>query len=266
MSPQPRKRPHCLTCGLPMAGHKRQQCFPGSPVTPPSPPASPHRPRSTPGQHDTSNLPTGIVPHEASFVIPQHGAWHRRNPRWVDPPPPRMPSPTGSLVPTILVDDDGNTVASSVGNDDDGENSEVESKSTTSAQVTDILYELSKPIVTIFSIKSEDIPKIRDAAATVGLHTGVVHTPRKVAASTKQQPPSQHKSKRGIQREHSWWLVVGRKAGVVTQVVDSQQREMPGTIGEVSEMMEGPRITTFPQLILASVIGGAVVVYGLSLL
>ena len=183
-----------------------------------------------------------------------------------------MPSPTGSLVPTILVDDDGNTVASSVGNDDDGEDSEVESKSTTSAQVTDILYELSKPIVTIFSIKSEDIPKIRDAAATVGLHTGVVHTPRKVAASTKQQqqqqqqPASQRKSKRGIQREHSWWLVVGRKAGVVTQVVDSQQREMPGTIGEVSEMMEGPRMTTFPQLILASVIGGAVVVYGLSLL
>lgn len=239
-----------------MQGHKREN---NSPVCPTR--RSPYVSRDFPAapflkaRSSTPEQPKPRVS-ESPFVVPPLGVTLRRpNPNWQAETvtPLRHVSPAGSLVPTVLVDDDGNTIRGA--EDDDADNGHT--------TTTDILMgqfsKFSKPIVSIFSTRREDIPYIKNRAARMGVHAGVLHNPVK-------SRPGVGSSRRGLLKESSWWLVLGQNAEFVRNIVDSQQRGMPGTIADEASMMEGPRMVTFLQLVLAAVIGGFIVVGGLSLL
>jgi len=74
--------------------------------------------------------------------------------------------------------------------------------------------------------------------------------------------------KRMLDREknYSWWLVMGQSSTAVQQVVDSQQRGIPGAISDAREMVEPPKMVTTFQMILAGLVGGLLVLCGLSMM
>ncbi|PFH50139.1 hypothetical protein AMATHDRAFT_41049 [Amanita thiersii Skay4041] len=273
---------------------------------------------------------------EELLDLPPKGSWHWRNPNWIDPPSmpstrlnapqgmstpirdqqrvPPLPSGSraaaanggratssenGSLVPTVLVDEDGNTIRGSnkcEGSDDES-SSMVRSVETTSSMLMDRLAELSKPVVSIFNTKREDIPKIRNTAARLGIYTGVVHVPnvlrgRAVKEEEEEEGDGDHVDraieevmvsahggatsaatstaaargrKRPIGREYSWWLILGQNKTNVQHIVDAQQRGIPGMIATDKELVEGPRMITLMQVIFLGVIGGLVVLCGLAM-
>jgi len=239
MFPKRKKRPHCRTCGAPMLGHKRQQCSSGPLAS--LPPVSPPKPRVPRTSDLTPDPSPSVKDRESSFVIP-------------DPTPLRSPSPIPFLLTDSEVDDKG-TVIDGMGSDSDdkeeGDDKDVDGSSATYSvggdnddeedpvsppfdHTTDLLAHLGEPIVAIYIIKREDFPKIHDAAAMHAHHTSIIQTPRKIVASAKKQSSSQPKSEQpDVLLENSCWLVIGQNAELVQHIVDSQQREMPGTIEEV---------------------------------
>ncbi|RDB19930.1 hypothetical protein Hypma_012945 [Hypsizygus marmoreus] len=268
-----------------MAGHRRQDGFPVCPVRVKSSPSSspslssrpsPERrvspspsflsrpgslmsPPPTPPRKNISNPHHNISAYNhlarEQVVIPESGPWHWRNPNWTGSPMllSRAPSPVGSLISTVQVDDDGNTIRGNC----DGETSEWENDdddcatvvSTTSSFI-DRVVETSKRVVSIVGTKRSDVTRVRQAAARHGVHAGLIQLPLKRSS--------------GPGKEDSWLMVLGRSRKVVKHVVDTQQRSMPGVMGDLRA--EGPRMTTFLQLVLAGFIGGCFAVYGLSFL
>lgn len=279
-TPPTRRRPHCRSCGSPMAGHKRNQGHTvcpdwsadsksPSPSLPASPPLTPPRSLAvkTPPRSPTPTS-TAVSPRSpVRFDMPEAGPWHRRNPNWHSPsPPPRPPSPVGSLVPTVLVDDDGNTVrgseyASEAEWEDDGDEDNDgfnDVASTSSYASFGVMNEITgQPLVSIYGTSRKNIPQLRNVAAKLGAHAGFLPSP----------PRSPKKGKKGspVSKENSWWAVVSKSPELVEQVVNSQHRKMPGLMGE-GLLMEGPRMVTFLHLTLAGFVGGCVAVYGLSFL
>jgi len=229
-----------------MLGHKRQQCSSGPLAS--LPPVSPPKPRVPRTSDLTPDPSPSVMARESSFVIP-------------DPTPLRSPSPIPFLLTVSEVDDKGTAIDRMGSNSDDdkeeGDDEDVDGSSATYSagsdnddeeerhdeedpgsppfdHTTDLLAQLGEPIVAIYIIKREDFPKIRDAAATHAHHTSIIQTPRKIVASAKKQSSSQPKSEQpDVLLENSCWLVIGQNAELVQHIVDSQQREMPGTIEEV---------------------------------
>jgi len=277
-----------------MAGHRRHDGYPicppgpkpfktresaspslGSP--PPTPPRQYERSPSSSGKgpNQASNPPQQLPPaaFTASFEFPSAGPWHWRNPNWEEPnsappaPPPsavkltlrtREPTPGGaSLAPTVLVDDDGNTIHSQdVKSEDDHHGTDASFSSSLLDRVA-----LADPrVVRVVGTKRGDehvMLRVQEAAAKRGVHAGLVHVPRTLCGGGGSV----------VKKQHSWWMVLGRDGDVVNQIVDAQQRPrglMPGVVGDLK--MEGPRMATFLQLILAGFIGGVVAVYALALL
>ncbi|KAF8076795.1 hypothetical protein FPV67DRAFT_433242 [Lyophyllum atratum] len=284
-----RKKPHCHSCGLPMAGHKRPDGLPLCPVkdeslSPPPSYASPPPSTQVSSTHSYSSLFSGSLSSLASppvtpprqrtpsairapvsdsnpspkrlldpaFDIPESGAWHRRNPNWIDPPlmVARVPAPAGSIVSTVLVDDDGKTIRGR--NDDDYEEDD-DGASVSSSFFGHVAQNLkNRRVVSMFATKRTDPARTQQLAAKQGMHAALVRLPAGNVPLTKKKV------------DGSWWMVVGRDAGVVGRIVDKSQRGMPGGM----ELMpaQGPHLTTFLQLILAGLIGGIVTVCGLSYL
>jgi len=136
-----RKPPQCRTCGQPMKGHRscsvaasssRRASSVSSNVKqeevhnpkaslfsyaspPPTPP--PRSDSDTPPPFHTPvrrTYPIDIMS-EPSFVIPETGYFHRRNPNFVHSPPKiDVPRPSRSVTPTVIVGPDGRSVAPSV--------------------------------------------------------------------------------------------------------------------------------------------------------
>jgi hypothetical protein len=215
-----------------------------------------------------------------ALVIPETGPWHWRNPNFVEKTRQRPPSPSGSLVPTDLVDSEGHTIRAR-----SKSRSDVNSVGTTSSMLMDRLALMSKPVVSIFNTKFEDIPRIRSTADRLGFHTGVVHKTRLESDAhlfdtvAKEEDENDMKvdvayaraqkkrlQKLKLAREPSWWLILGQNKATVQQVMDSHQRGLPGSIASSAEMVEGPKIVTWPHLVIAAIIGGIVVLCGLSIL
>ncbi|KAK2465936.1 hypothetical protein APHAL10511_001577 [Amanita phalloides] len=221
----------------------------------------------------------------SALVIPETGPWHWRNPNFVEkppmpPPPPRPSSPSGSFVPTVLVDSEGRTIrARSKSNSDFNSSGGMRSVGTTSSMLMDRLALMSKPVVSIFNTKYEDIPRIQSTADRLGFHTGVVHrtldTDARLLDTVEKEEDendvkvdvayarAQRRKKLRPQREASWWLVLGQNKATVQQVIDSQQRGLPGAIASTGEMMEGPRMVTLPYALAIGIIGGLVAACGL---
>ncbi|KAF8632322.1 hypothetical protein AX15_001944 [Amanita polypyramis BW_CC] len=304
-----RRKPHCRTCGLPMEGHKRNTR--GSPICPsipsgknsfdgyPSePPLAQSSPATKPQIADDARRAT--TPHppvpplktlqspspRPALVIPETGPWHWRNPNFVERPRPplRPPSPIASLVPTVLVDSEGNTIRSRRSrskSNSDINSTGMQSVETTSSMLMDRLATMSKPVVSIFNTKFEDIPRIRMTADRLGFHTGIVHKPldsdaRLLDTVEKEEDENDVKvdvayakaNRKKLQRERepSWWLVLGQNRATVQQVIDSHQRSLPGSIASANELVEGPKMVTLPHLIVVAVISAMVVICGMSML
>ncbi|TFK43924.1 hypothetical protein BDQ12DRAFT_675805 [Crucibulum laeve] len=266
-----RKRPQCQTCKSPMAGHKRVQGFPVCPERKPdiSSPSPAHTSIPTSQPSTSKELKPCVNPQRtnpifSSIDIPQEGPFHWRNPNFVDKQNPLFeppPSPSQSLVPTVLVDDDGRTIRGSVCTIDEepiARRLEFQPIDSKPPLFSSPLHSLSQTdaSLNIFRARREDITHIKDTAALIGVHAEAMHNPSGITSN----PIS------GLARESSWWVVTGQNASFVRQIVDTCQRGMPGTLGTEKEMMEGPRMTTFLQLMIAGIIGGVVVVFGLSLL
>lgn len=209
LSPSLRKRPHCHTCGTPMAGHKRENNLPICPVKHESglnsPPPSPPRGRSP-----------ARVSNNAAFGIPASGPFRRRNPNWTEPAPRPLhhdPSSACSLVPTVLVDDDGRTINDALSTEN-----------------------RRGPMYTM--------PAMHPAMQPV------VYSPR-----PQQIQPSTLKRVTLKRDGNSLWIAQNRT--FVRQIVESCQKPSVGVA------VEGSRVVTILQLILAGIAGGCVVLLGM---
>lgn len=215
-----------------------------------------------------------------ALVIPESGPWHWRNPNWIDrhrPIPPRPSSPVGSLVPTVLVDSDGHTIAPERSTK---RKAPLRREETTSVMLMDRLAAMGKPAVSIYNTKLENVSRMKSAADKLGFHSGVVHKPADVHPRDvveKEEDENEERvevafakanKKRFLEREknYSWWLVMGQSSTAVQQVVDSQQRGIPGAISDAREMVSAPKVVTTFQLVLAGVVGALFVVCVLSML
>ncbi|KAM6496203.1 hypothetical protein JOM56_008909 [Amanita muscaria] len=268
-----RKKPHCRTCGLPMEGHKRNGRA-GSPLCPTqsSPHVKPplHQPfalpqyASAPPQTDFKFKTRETPSTRQALVIPESGPWHWRNPNWIDrhrPIPPRPSSPVGSLVPTVLVDSDGHTIAPERSHK---RKSPLRREETTSVMLMDRLAAMGKPAVSIYNTKLENVSRMKSAADKLGFHSGVVHKPADVHPRDVVEKEEDENEERV--ENYSWWLVMGQSSTAVQQVVDSQQRGIPGAISDAREMVSAPKVVTTFQLVLAGVVGALFVVCVLSML
>ena len=212
----------------------------------------------------------------ATFELPNAGPWHWRNPNWEEPnsaPPPPPPPPSSaakltlrareptpgsaSLAPTVLVDDDGHTIHSQ---DIKAEEDPQETDASFSSSLLDRAALADPRVVRVLGTKRDDervVLRVQEAAAKRGVHAGLIHVPKTLCGGGGSV----------VKKGHSWWMVLGRDGGVVNQIVDAQQRPrgvMPGVVGDLQ--MEGPRMATFLQLILAGFIGGVVAVSALAFL
>lgn len=238
-----------------MEGHRRREGMmlcPSSSSILPSPPDSP-----TPS---TRNLPLrpAILP---EIVIPNDVEVYRRpNPNWVDPaliPPPPPPSyihdsdSGNSVVSTVLLDD-GSSIKTSEEDDDATTDDENDS-------VIEAALGTSVPLASIFSTPKEDIADLRKAASEIGLHTSLMRRP---GASGGKASVNRHG-----QREHSWWVVMGRNAAAVRHLANVQQQGMPGFYMpdmEVEPVVGRSSSLGFLQVVLAGAIGGAAVLFGMA--
>ncbi|KAF4619845.1 hypothetical protein D9613_004938 [Agrocybe pediades] len=133
-----RKPPQCRTCGQPMKGHKscsaaasssRRSSTASANVKreddqssnafsyaspPPTPPPRSDSDTSSPVQRRPRSYPLDIMP-QPSFVIPETGYFHRRNPNYVHSPLEfNLPVLSRSATPTVIVGPDGRSIAPSV--------------------------------------------------------------------------------------------------------------------------------------------------------
>lgn len=265
-----RKKPICRQCGTRMVGHKRG--VQGSPICPQklsslaSPPQSPTTPLR----------PFEFVPDPAFYTEMKCGTLRRVNPNFVDKKVPipellRL-SAAGSLVPTVLVDDDGNTIrGSNHGGDlpsdeeDDVDYEDDEDEDEDECCLDNALLDIPHPMLTIFRTKDKDLAKMQETAVRMGVHYGIM-TPPNTPPNKKTLNRNQNLST-PLTRNDSWWVVMGQSASFVQEVIDACQKGMPGTIAkDESELREPFRTTTFLQLVFAGLVGGCVVVCGLSML
>ncbi|KAF8872764.1 hypothetical protein BD779DRAFT_328460 [Infundibulicybe gibba] len=212
--PTTRKKPHCRTCGLPMAGHKRPY---GSPVCPPSSLSlfdSP-QPKEPPITQVVLGPLRYLAPVEppSSPTIPRQDVWLKRNPNWGEKSPQRarVPSITGSLTPTVLVGEDKHMIRDTKPMDnkfDDGAMFGFDASERNAADphaLMSHIAELREPMVTIFGAKQEDIPRIRKTAMRLGVYSAVV---------PRGAPPERTKD---VERKHSLWVILGRMRGSWTR-------------------------------------------------
>ncbi|KAG5648715.1 hypothetical protein DXG03_000062 [Asterophora parasitica] len=209
--------------------------------------------------HPGSISPKHSIKREPSFREPivsasdAQGYRHWRNPNWTDPPVKRLPSPSGSAISTVLIDDDQRTIRGSDYND----NQEDDCASVSSAFMGQVAESLRDPrVVSMFPARPSDQALAQQLAAKRGMHAAQVRVPS--GANTKPA------KKLGV--VGSWWMVVGRDPALVSRVIDqsSAQRAMPGVMGDL--VMEGPRLTTLLELIFTGLVAGIVLLCGLAYL
>ncbi|OCH94295.1 hypothetical protein OBBRIDRAFT_789430 [Obba rivulosa] len=288
-----RKRHTCRTCGFPMAGHKRPNR--GPPVCP-TPERSPTLLSRIEGPHRVTPtllsriegpaLPSPLRRRDAVSHIPSIGRY--RNPSWVEPDviqvddddeePRNTPF---SWVTDETYDDgtekadegsgqeDGNDVEEveaaeeqdedGVGDDDDDNRSQASTSSTAtastsaSARIMRALSEVlgdSLPLASVFSTPRNKLNAVTDTARQGDLHTGLMRNPNR----------GQYRVRDGqLQRENSYWVVMGRDRGAVEQLLefDEQDYETQRMVGAYPS----PSLTrlTFFDLLVGGAMGGLVV-------
>ena len=248
-----------------MEGHTRQR---GSVVCPSrsnllSPPPSP----PTYQEVVRMNSPMRQPPPIQDIDIPTI-PFRRENPHWTEPSrrSPLTPLPIqqfqrhagsdGSAVSTDLDDD-----VLSIKTSNDDEDSSCSTNSEDKA-IIDAALATSIPLASIFSTPKENIADVRRAARETGLHTGLMRRPG-ARTDGKIKFLFGHRDS-----ESSWWVVIGRSAEAVENLVNLQQKGMPG---HFHPDYNSPQVTPaqssavgFAHFIMAGVLGGLVVLLGAS--
>ncbi|KAJ6615649.1 hypothetical protein B0H10DRAFT_2040434 [Mycena sp. CBHHK59/15] len=252
----------CRTCQRPMKGHKAETCFPATEVTlPATPPASP----------PNAIIGNGIRNRTRDIEIPMERHW--RNPSWTPRAttmPPPVPSNATSLVPTVLVDEDGNTIRGSndIARSESGDDSEAgpggiqtynsDSRNlrlkTPMAQVMDQAHalRLCDPVMSIVKVSLKDLPRMQATAGQSGLCTSIVRAPWTSPRFKDEFEPSLN-----WDEEKNVWVVIGSDPTLVQRTADLQQKgeQMPGSMKDDIVVVQA----TYKHIIVASVVSSVVV-------
>lgn len=244
-----------------MKGHKAENCVPTQlPATPPSSP-----PNATAGARTRTR-------NDIEIAVTQH--W--RDPSWtprVTLASPPVPS-SGSLIPTVLVDEDGHTIwgsrapASDAGSADDASVSGLEAPSTRPlraktpmAQALDQAHalRLCEPVLSIVAVRLGDLPRMQATAGQSGLCTSIVRAPW-----TAPRFKDEFGSDTDGEDRKTAWVVVGGDATLVQRTADLQQQyeRVPGAIKDDIVVVQA----TYKHIFLASAVSALVVVAAMSIL
>ncbi|KAJ7506549.1 hypothetical protein B0H11DRAFT_1971750 [Mycena galericulata] len=256
----------CRKCLMPMKGHKAENCIPVQAMSfPATPPASPPNIATTSRNRTRNNFEIGIERH-----------W--RDPSWTPqvtlPPPPPLPSDVPSLIPTVLVDEDGNTilgahdVAASNHSDDASDESHHDPEihhsrpKTPMAVVMDQAHALSlcDPVLSIVKVSLADLPRMQATAGQSGLCTSIVRSPW-----TSPRFKDEFESNvNWAEEKKKVWVVVGDDPNLVQRTADLQQQfeKIPGAIKDDVVVVQA----TYKHIFLASIVSALVVLIGMSVL
>ncbi|KAJ7044849.1 hypothetical protein C8F04DRAFT_598695 [Mycena alexandri] len=257
------KRPRkCRKCQMPMKGHRAENCIAdqetASLATPPSTP-----PNATTSKRNrtTNHIEIGV-------------GGHWRDPSWTPHVIiPAIPSNSHSLIPTVLVDEDGNTILGSHDvapeASDAGDAHSLHLDTATSrpktpmAQVMDQAHalQLCDPVVSIVKVNVVDLPRMQATAGQSGLCTSIVRTPWTAPRFKDEFEPSLKNY--WEQDEKSVWVVVGGDSALVQRTADLQQQyeQVPGAIKDDLVVVQA----TYKHIFIASTISALVVVGAVSL-
>ncbi|KAJ7248528.1 hypothetical protein C8J57DRAFT_1021486, partial [Mycena rebaudengoi] len=176
-----------------------------------------------------------------------------------------------SLVPTVLVDEDGNTIrgsndiaVSEASDAESGPHSTPASdprRKTPMALVMDQAHalKLCDPVVSIVKVSLRDLPRLQATAGQSGLCTSIVRTPWTAPRFKDEFEPTLN-----WEEEKNTWVVIGGDPGLVQRTADLQQslEMMPGTIKDDVVVVQA----TYKHIILASVVSSLIVIGAVSVL
>ncbi|KAF9498695.1 hypothetical protein BDN71DRAFT_1443093 [Pleurotus eryngii] len=244
----------------------------------PTPPQSPSPlPKQTPSPifHRKESAPADPVKTEPQEVrMLPNGIMHWRNPNATFPRPYRPPPRQDSLQSTVLCDSEGKTIH--VGGSerivDNGEDDELPS-SKLLLEIVERIGGYADPAVFTFSVHEQNIRMAQGFADISGLHSAIIANPRSSGASSESTTHGEE--------EGHFWLVVSRDQENLRHVINTRNSKMPGalpgnmpSIVEAEEWAKATEINTMPpawrwltsflQIVIASMIGGLVVVWGLA--
>jgi hypothetical protein len=242
-----------------MKGHKAENCIAvlenaflaTPPFTPPNP--------TTSNRNRTRN--------HIEMAVERH--W--RDPSWtphvIIPPPAAMPSDGPSLIPTVLVDEDGNTILGS--HDARHDLSDAESvhldirtgrPKTPMAQVMDQAHalRLCDPILSIVKVSFADLPRMQATAGQSGLCTSIVRKPWTSPRFKDEFEPTLN-----WEDEKNVWVVVGDDPTLVQRTADlrAQYEKIPGAIKDDVVVVQA----TYKHIFIASTVSALVVLAAVSL-
>lgn len=278
MSPN-RKRPQCHTCNTPMAGHKRPNGAPICPTNAYSPPPTDHlhsrgdsqtpSPRSS-RSPSRSRSRTPTQKRSPISHLPKRGRWV--NPNFVENPPAQYPPSErpGRDTPLTWVstelNEDQPLVKHEAESVDPRQSPDVveyivgesvsSSSSSSSSAPTRLRRTLtwlgnSTPLATILSTHRNEITSVTQRARENGLHTALAHFP---SGGVKREPSA-------LQRQSSWWVIIGRDAGAVAHLADLHEKD---AIGALDYGQRNERVGTYPVEMHPNNIGpGSLIIYGL---
>ncbi|KAJ7771070.1 hypothetical protein DFH07DRAFT_240606 [Mycena maculata] len=252
----------CRKCQMPMKGHKAENCIAAQAMTlPATPPTTPQNIATSSRSRTRNNFEIGLERH-----------W--RDPSWTPQvtllPPPHVPSDGPSLIPTVLVDEDGNTIlgthdapASETSDEPESVHAEVHRSrpKTPMAQVMEQAHALSlcDPVLSIVKVSLADLPRMQATAGQSGLCTSIVRTPWAAPRFKDEFEPNLN-----WEDDKKMWVVVGDDPNLVQRTSDLQQQfeRIPGAIKDDVVVVQA----TYRHIFLASIVSALVVLVGMSVL
>ncbi|KAJ7118565.1 hypothetical protein C8R43DRAFT_95503 [Mycena crocata] len=259
----------CRKCRMPMKGHRAETCIAiqeaaAAPVTPPASP-----PNIIASHNRTRN--------EVEIPVERH--W--RDPSWV--PRANLPSAAvlpchnsdgPSLIPTVLVDEDGNTIlgshdrrvpASEASDDASSDHPNtfihLSRPKTPMAQVMDQAHalQLCDPVLSIVKVSIADLPRMQATAGQSGLCTSIVRQPWAAPRFKDEFEPTVN-----WEDERKIWVVVGGDPGLVQRTADLQQHyeKVPGAEGADLVVVQA----TYKHIFLTSIVSAFLALAAVSML
>jgi hypothetical protein len=220
------------------------------------------------------------------------GYYNRKNPNWVSVTPPRRMTPLAddddnvSLVPTMLVDPEDeedtpivwkreSTAVIPPDPYDDSISLRIARTRPSVQMIYDTLGPQRPPLAGLYPASSSQLTMLERGAASLGLHMGAIRTPRDPLKEEMQDEDGMlyNRAKR-LGSAPSFWAVVGRDKKAVDHLCELQRGHDTGNIvgapGSLCLKTEPynlgtPRGLVWTQLVFATVVGGAIMFWILSL-
>ncbi|KAJ8516640.1 hypothetical protein ONZ45_g6060 [Pleurotus djamor] len=216
-------------------------------VVEPASPQSPCPPQRQASQSSRGNARIPVIGiKRENMQLLSDGDWHRwRNPNAIIKSPFRIPARKASLQSTVLCDEDGNTIRKDDDGQDAGRSDDGRADSrgglhslppyfTQPDAFDDIL---GSPVATLFSIRKEELPSIREYATSLDLHIATFPNPY-LKRPPRTSSSSSSSSSKAEEKEKDLWMVIGHRKDHVQYLMDIQQRKMPGAMGTIADLAE----------------------------